>query len=78
MGNQSQNQSRDLAPVVDDEYLNKIYEKNEFSGFDRQDSVKIIRDLIKEIRLLKIIAKTSVEALHNSDKERAKFEEECG
>ena len=66
---------------IDDDFLDTLQAKNEFSGFDRSESVDIIRGLIKEIRMLKIIAQTACETLHRSDKERearAKFEEECG
>ncbi len=63
------------------EYLGKLNERNEFSGFDRQESVPIIRRLIKELRTTIVIAQSLAETVSNMDKEaltRASFEEQCG
>jgi hypothetical protein len=35
--------------IIDLKLLKKLQEKNEFSGFDRSDSVKIIRRLVVEL-----------------------------
>ncbi len=36
--------------TIDIKFLDALEAKNEFSGFDRHDSVPIIRRLIKELR----------------------------
>lgn len=67
--------------TIDMEYLDSLHEKNEFSGFDRSESVPIIRRLIKELRSLAIIADSFAETIKNVDAEalkRAKFEDENG
>jgi hypothetical protein len=65
--NHKQNQKSHQA-TIEDLSLDELEKKNEFSGFDRQDSTVIIRRLIKELRTTIVIAQALAETVSNMEK----------